>query len=50
MYSLVTVDNEEIRKAKGVKENVVENIRLGEYTDVLFKKKNDKTKNEKNSK
>ena len=39
MYSLVTVDNEEIRKAKGVKENVVENIRLREYTDVLFKKK-----------
>ena len=43
MYSLVTLDNEEIKKAKGVNKNVVKNIRHREYVDVLFNKKNDKT-------
>ena len=39
MYSQVTVDNEEIKKAKGVNDNVVKNIRHRKYTDVLFHKK-----------
>ena len=43
MYSLVTLDNEEIKKAKGFNKNVVKNIRHREYVDVLFNKKNDKT-------
>ena len=43
MYSLVTLDNEEIKKAKGVNKNVVKNIRHREYVDVLFNKKNYKT-------
>ena len=36
MYSLVTVDNEEIKKAKEVNKNVVKNVRHKEYIDVLF--------------
>ena len=43
MYSLVAIDNEENKKAKGVNKNVVKNIRHREYVDVLFNKKNDKT-------
>ena len=39
MYSLVTIDNEENKKAKGVNKNVVKNIRHREYIDVLFNKK-----------
>ena len=39
MYSLVTVDNEEIKKVKEVNKNVVKNIRHREYMDVLFNKK-----------
>ena len=38
VYSPVTVDNEEIKKAKGVNKNVVKNIKHREYIDVLFKK------------
>ena len=36
MYSLIYVDNEENKKAKGVNKNVVKNIRHKEYVDVLF--------------
>ena len=39
MYSLVTVDNEEIKKAKGVSKYVVENTRHKEFLDILFNKK-----------
>ena len=39
MYSLVTIDNKENKKAKGVNKNVVKNIRHREYIDVLFNKK-----------
>ena len=35
MYSLVTVGNEEIKKAKRVNTNVVKNIRYREYIDVF---------------
>ena len=38
MYSLVTVDKEEIKKAKAVNKKVVKNIRHNEYIDVLFNK------------
>ena len=38
IYSLIDVDNEENKKAKGVKRNVVKNIRHKEYIDVLFNK------------
>ena len=38
-YSLVTVDNEEIKKAKGFNQNVVKNIRHREYVDALLIKK-----------
>ena len=37
-YSLVTVDNEKIKKAKGANKNVVKNISHKEYFDVLFHK------------
>ena len=44
MYSVVTVDNEQINRAKGI----AKNISHREYIDVLFnKKKNDNIKNEK---
>ena len=39
MYSLIYVDNEENKKAKGVNKNIVKNIRHKEYIDVLFNKK-----------
>ena len=39
MYSIVEVDNEENKKAKGVNKNAVKNIRHKEYIDVLFSKK-----------
>ena len=42
MYSLVTVENEEIKKAKGFNKNVVKNISHKKYIDVFFNKKNDK--------
>ena len=35
MHSLVTVGNEEIKKAKRVNTNVVKNIRYREYIDVF---------------
>ena len=39
MYSLHTVDNEEIKNVKGVNKNVVKNKRHKEFVDVLFNKK-----------
>ena len=39
MYSLVTVDNEKSKKAKGVNKNIVKNIRHKGFFDVLFNKK-----------
>ena len=39
MCSLVTVDNEENKKAKGVNKNAVKNIRHSEFIDVLLNKK-----------
>ena len=39
MYSLIAVDSEEVKKAKGVNENVVRSIRLKEFVDALFNKK-----------
>ena len=38
MYSLVIIDNEEIKKAKPANKNVVKNKRHKEYIDVLFNK------------
>ena len=38
MYSLVTIDNKEIKNGKGVKINVVKNTRHKEYLNVLFNK------------
>ena len=39
MYSLIAVDGEEIKKAWGTNKNVVKNIRLEEYVNVLLNKK-----------
>ena len=39
MYSLIAVDGEENKKAKGVNKNVVKNINHKEYIDVLFNEK-----------
>ena len=39
MYSLIDVDNEEVKNAKGVNKNVVKKIRHKEFADVLFNKK-----------
>ena len=39
MYSLIDVNDKEIKKAKGINENVVKNIRHKEFGDVLFNKK-----------
>ena len=39
MYSLVTIDNEEMKKAEGVNKIVVKNQRHKEFVDVLFNKK-----------
>ena len=39
MYSLIGVDNEEVKKAKGLNKNVVKKIRHKEYIEVLFNKK-----------
>ena len=50
MYSLVTVDNEEIKKAKGFNQNVVKNIRHREYIDALLIKKAIRHNMKKNSK
>ena len=50
MYSLVSVDGEEIKKVKGVNKNVVESIRHKKIVDALFNKKNNETEHERNSK
>ena len=39
MYSLIDVDNEENKKAKGINKNVAKNIRPKEYVHVLFIKR-----------
>ena len=39
IYSLIAVDSEEVKKAKGVNKNVVQNIRHKEFVDVLFNEK-----------
>ena len=39
MSSLITVDDEEVKKAKGVNKTVVKNIRHKEYINVLFNEK-----------
>ena len=39
MYSLVMVDDKEMKKTKGINKNVVDNVRHKEYTDVFFIKK-----------
>ena len=38
MYSLIAVDDEEVKKAKGVDKNIVKKIRHEEFVDVLFNK------------
>ena len=38
MYSLIAVDSEEVKKAKGVNKNVVKKISHKELVDVLFNK------------
>ena len=38
MYSLVMQNDKEIKKAKGVNKNIVDNIRHEEYVDVLFRR------------
>ena len=43
IYSLIAVDSEGIKKAKGVNKNIVKKMRHKECTHVLFNKKNDKT-------
>ena len=43
MYSLNAVDNEEVKKEKGLNKNVVKKIGHAEFAGVLFNKKNDKT-------
>ena len=43
-YSLVTIDNEEMKKAEGVDKIVVKNQRHKEFVDVLFNKKMMKNK------
>ena len=39
MYSLIAVDNEEVKKAKGVNKNFVKKVGHKEFVDVLFNKK-----------
>ena len=39
MYSLIAVDSEEVKKAKGVNKNAVKEIKHKEFVDVLFNKK-----------
>ena len=38
MYSLIIVDGEEVKKAKGVIKIIIKNIRHKEYNNVLFEK------------
>ena len=39
MYSLIDIDREEVKKAKGVNKNVVKNIRHKKFVDVLLNNK-----------
>ena len=39
MYSLIAVNSEEVKKAKGFNKNNVKNIRHKEFVDVLFNQK-----------
>lgn len=39
MYSLVTIDDKEIKKAKGANKNIVHNIKHKKYGDALFGKR-----------
>ena len=39
MQSLIAVDSEEVKKAKGVNKSVVKRIKHTKYIDVLFNKK-----------
>ena len=39
MYSLIAVNKEEAKKAKGINKNVVKKIRHKEYIDAFFNKK-----------
>ena len=39
MYSLVTIDGGESKKAKGVNKNIVDSIRHKEYGGILFDKR-----------
>ena len=50
MYSLITADGEEVKKAEGVNKNFVKNITHKEHINVLFNKKRDKAQDEKDSK
>ena len=56
MYSLVDVDGEKNKKAKGVNKSVVKSIRHKKFVDVLFGggvmrlPQSDETQNEQNSK
>ena len=36
MYSLIAVDNEKVKKSKGLNKNVVKKVRHKEFVDVLF--------------
>ena len=50
MYSIVSVDDKENKKAKGANKNVVKSIKHREFVDVLFNKKSNETQHENNSK
>ena len=50
MYSLVSIDRKENKKAKAVNKNCVKNTKHKEFLNTLLNKKTDKTQNEKNSK
>ena len=39
MYSLIAIDSEVVKKAKGVNKNIVKKIRHKEFAEVLFNKK-----------
>ena len=39
MSSVIAVDDEEVKKTKGVNKSVVKNVKYKEFLDVLFNKK-----------
>ena len=39
MYSLITIDDEEIKKAKAGNKNFVDKIKRKEYVNVLFSRR-----------